>query len=127
MLCPVETVGTHLLVELHGCCAEQLNNRGELQELIVKAAQVAGATVLGQVFHPFSPHGMSGVVLISESHLSIHTWPEYGYVAVDFYTCGQTCDPLAAAGFLKEALGASRMDVLPVKRGQLGQTPSLTV
>lgn len=123
----METVGTHLLVELHGCCSKQLNNCTELQDLVVKAAQVAGATVLGQVFHPFSPHGMSGVVLISESHLSIHTWPEYGYVAVDFYTCGQTCDPFAAADFLKEALGASHMDVLPVKRGRLGKTPSLSV
>lgn len=81
------------------------------------AALFAGATIVDERFHSFEPHGVSGVVVIAESHLTIHTWPEYGYAAVDVFTCGDQIDPQDAASFLKDALGAQRYTVQTLKRG----------
>ncbi len=88
-----------------------------VREMMVSAAQEANATVIETAFHRFQPHGVSGVVVIQESHLSIHTWPETGYAAMDFYTCGDHTDPWAAAQFAARALGAESMLTTEVKRG----------
>lgn len=84
-----------------------------------QAAEVAGATVLKTAFQDFNPQGVSGVVVIAESHLTIHTWPEHGYAAVDIFTCGSTVDPWRAARFLKQQLEAAEMDVRDVPRGMM--------
>src|ERR1700754_4035838 len=89
------TNGKHLLVEYKGCLPAVLNDVGRVKLLMEEAARAANASIVTSVFQPFEPQGVSGVVVISESHLSIHTWPEYGYAAVDFYTCGTT-NPRAA-------------------------------
>lgn len=86
---------------------------------MTEAAVVCGATVVQKNFHHFSPYGVSGVVIIAESHLAIHTWPEYGYAAVDLFTCGATCDPKAAYDYLQEALGAGSAFYSELKRGLL--------
>jgi len=80
---------------------------------------ISGATALNSTFHKFSPHGVSGVVVISESHFSIHTWPEYGYCALDIFTCGTEIKSEKALDFLKEELGAGSISVTEVKRGIL--------
>ena len=85
----MDTRGRHLLVEYHGCAEGLLDDLAAVEALMNRAAVAANTTVVASVFHPFQPQGVSGVVVIEESHLSIHTWPEYGYAAVDFYTCGQ--------------------------------------
>jgi S-adenosylmethionine decarboxylase proenzyme len=69
------------------------------------------------VFHRYNPHGVSGVIVIAESHISLHTWPEYGYAAVDFFTCGEAVDPYKAHDYLKDKLGASAAQVNEVRRG----------
>jgi S-adenosylmethionine decarboxylase proenzyme len=84
-----------------------------------QAALAAKTRVVASVFHPFKPQGVSGVVVIEESHLSIHTWPEHGYAAVDFFTCGNG-DPIAAHEFLKSGLQASNYEMIHVDRGALG-------
>ncbi len=84
-----------------------------------EAARRSGATIVEDVFHLFNPHGISGVVVIAESHLSIHTWPEYGYAAVDLFTCGDDIHPERAFEHLKEQLGAQNYSVMELKRGVL--------
>ena len=92
---------------------------------MTKAAKKSGATVLETVFHLFNPHGISGVVVIAESHLAIHTWPEYGYAAVDLFTCGDDVDPWVAFDFLKKELKAQYSSAMEMKRGQLEEVDSV--
>ena len=82
-----------------------------------EAARVSGATIVESVFHRFQPHGVSGVVVIAESHLAIHTWPEHGYAAVDFFTCGADIDYWRAHDFLKKAFAAGDSEVKELLRG----------
>ena len=82
-------LGNHILVEFMGCIPEVMNDVSVIEEAMVSAAEIARATVINSTFHHFSPYGVSGVVVIQESHLAIHTWPEYGYAAVDLFTCGE--------------------------------------
>lgn len=114
-----DVVGTrakHLLVEYHGCDRRLLDDPGAVAALMRRAAEAAGARVVAEVFHPYRPHGVTGVLVIEESHFSVHTWPECGYAAVDFYTCGE-CVPENADQVLREGLGAERTEVLLVRRG----------
>ena len=115
----MNALGRHLLVELHDCDKEALNDLGLIRDVMVKAAIDCGAVVLGESFHRFSPQGVSGVVIIAESHLSIHTWPEYGYAAVDIFTCGTFVNPEKAAEVLIEKLGSKNHSVMEIPRGVL--------
>jgi len=115
----LNALGKHLLLELKECDKEVLNDLSFLRSAVVTAANESGATVLGDSFHPFRPQGVSGVVIIAESHLSIHTWPEYSYAAVDVFTCGDSVDPEKAAGVLIEKLGAKNHSIVEVQRGLL--------
>ena len=110
-------LGRQLLVEYYNCSPQNLNDVDYIREMMYEAAIVAGATVVGKVFHRFSPHGVSGVVVIAESHLAIHTWPEYNYAAVDLFTCGDDVNPYDAFEFLKNAFHAAHFDVREIKRG----------
>ena len=113
----METLGRHLLAEYHGCLPEVLNDLKSIENLMNEAAVAAGATVVQSAFHLFRPHGVSGVVIVQESHLSIHTWPEVGYAAVDFYTCGDA-SPETAHAWLANGLKATRCDLMIINRGQ---------
>ena len=115
----MNALGRHLLVELHDCDKEALNDLGLIRDVMVKAAIDCGAVVLGESFHRFSPQGVSGVVIIAESHLSIHTWPEYGYAAVDIFTCGTFVNPEKAAEVIIEKLGSKNHSVIEIPRGVL--------
>ena len=115
----MDTLGRHLLVEYFGCNPELLDDEDGIRTLMRGAAKAAGATEVAVVFHRFSPQGVSGVVVVEESHLSIHTWPEYGYAAVDFYTCGE-CDPRRGHVHLMRGLGANEAEIMQVDRGLRG-------
>jgi S-adenosylmethionine decarboxylase len=115
----LNALGRHLLVELHDCDREVLNDLDLIRDVMVKAAIDCGAVVLGNSFHRFSPQGVSGVVVIAESHLSIHTWPEYGYAAVDVFTCGTSVNPEKAAEVLIERLGSKNHSTMEIPRGVL--------
>lgn len=112
----MDTSARHFLVELFGCDPERLNDAEALRALLRAGAEAAGARVVAEVFHPFAPHGVTGVVVIEESHLSIHTWPENGYAAVDFYTCGDVRPPRAIE-LLSSQLRAQRVELLEIARG----------
>ena len=115
----MNALGRHLLVELYDCDREALNNLDLIREVMLKAAIDCGAVVLGESFHRFSPQGVSGVVVIAESHISIHTWPEYGYAAADVFTCGTSVNPEIAAQVLIEKLGSKNHTLNEIKRGVL--------
>jgi S-adenosylmethionine decarboxylase proenzyme len=115
----LNALGRHLLIELQDCDKEKLNDLGFLRDAMLAAAVDCGATVLGESFHHFSPQGVSGVVVIAESHLSIHTWPEYGYAAVDVFTCGTSVEPGKAVEVLVEKLGAKSHSLMEIPRGLL--------
>lgn len=115
----MNALGRHLLVELQDCNREVLNDLSFLREAMISAAVNCGAVVLGDSFHHFSPQGVSGVVVIAESHLSIHTWPEFAYAAVDIFTCGTAVKPERAAETLIDKLGAKNHHSREIPRGIL--------
>ena len=107
----------HTLLELHGCAAAALNSPVGLKELLLEAVRRGHGTIVTDVFHTFSPHGVSGVVVIAESHVAIHTWPERGYAAVDIFSCGTKLDHAAIRDWIREGLGADRVEVRELTRG----------
>jgi S-adenosylmethionine decarboxylase len=115
----LNALGRHLLVELHDCDREALNDLDFIRDVMVKSAVDCGAVVLGSSFHRFTPQGVSGVVVIAESHISIHTWPEYGYAAVDVFTCGTTVQPDKAAEVLIDSFKSQNHSIQEIKRGIL--------
>lgn len=99
-------VGKHCILELYGCNPARLDDEAFLRSVISSAVQQAGATLLHMISHHFEPQGVTTLALLAESHLSIHTWPESGYAAVDVFTCGDHTMPERACGVLCRALGA---------------------
>lgn len=96
---------------------EALNNVEKLEQAMRDAALAATATILSSSSHFFSPHGVSCVVIIQESNLCIHTWPEFGYAAADFFTCGSDVNPWKSFEFLKAFLKAEKFSCMEIKRG----------
>ncbi len=115
----MKALGCHIVAELSLCDPEILTDLDRVQKAMVAAAEIANAEVREVAFHRFMPHGVSGVVVISESHLSIHTWPEIGYAAVDIYTCGAHTDPAEALNYLFREFGSSTMTTTTIQRGLL--------
>ena len=115
----MHALGRHLLLELKDCNVEVLNDLDCLKRCLHDAAEQIGATVVNECFYEFSPHGISGVLVISESHLCIHTWPEHGYAAVDVFTCGNSVQPKKAAEIIISKLGAKNYSILEMQRGIL--------
>ncbi|MDP4145694.1 MAG: adenosylmethionine decarboxylase [Bacillota bacterium] len=113
----MNALGRHILAEIYGCDQSLLNDKDEIEKIMVESALKAGAEVREVTFHKFSPQGVSGVVIISESHLTIHTWPELGYAAVDVFTCGDRINPWDACNYMTEYLKATSMTASEVKRG----------
>ena len=113
----MNALGRHLLLELLDCDADAINSLEAVKGALIEAAKRAQATIVDVVFHEFNPFGISGVVVIAESHLSIHTWPEYRYAAVDIFSCGEVLQPEIAASYLVEQFGAARASVVEMQRG----------
>lgn len=111
-------LGRHILIELYECEHSSLNDVPFVEQALRAAALAAGATVLGCHFYRFQPHGVSGVVVIAESHLSIHSWPELGYAAVDLFTCGPNMHPERATAALSQSFSAGRMELRELVRGE---------
>ena len=110
-------MGRHLLIELFDCDFGAIASLEAVKSNLVEAAKRAHATIVDVVFHEFNPFGVSGVVVIAESHLSIHTWPEHRYAAVDIFSCGDILQPEIAAHYLVEQFGAERTSVVELQRG----------
>ena len=113
----MKSLGRHLIAEFYDCDRERLDEVDAIEFHMKQAAYEAGATIVDTSFHRFLPYGVSGVVVISESHLTIHTWPEYGYAAVDLFTCGEHVDPWKAFSYLKKYFNSQRAHVVEHLRG----------
>lgn len=110
-------LGNQLIAELMDCDPVVLADVDLIRGHMLEAARIAGCTIITQAFHHFSPMGVSGAVIIAESHLTIHTWPEYRYAAVDVFTCGDAADPGLAVDTLVRALLCQRSTLTAMQRG----------
>jgi len=115
----MKSLGKQLIVELYGCDRTLLDDPIHSERILVEAINRSGATIIQPFFHHFSPHGVSGVVVIAESHIAIHTWPEYGYCAVDIFTCGSQVKPELILDYISSEFRAREVSVMEVKRGTL--------
>ena len=112
------SLGRHIVAELYNCSLDKIDDVDYVEKSMIKAADKAGATIINSTFHHFSPYGVSGVVVIQESHLAIHAWPEYQYAAVDIFTCGTEVNPWIAYDYLKKAFEAGHGSAMEINRGQ---------
>ncbi len=113
----MNAVGTHLLLELRQCNPRLLDDLEFVKETMVAAAKLMDAQIIGESFHRFKPQGVTGVLAIAESHLSIHTWPELDYAAADIFTCGLSQDPRAAAQVIIDRMESKDSSIQIIKRG----------
>ena len=113
----MDTMGRHVIAEMWDCNIDILNDMGKIEQIFVDAALKSGAEIREVAFHKFAPQGVSGVVIISESHLTIHSFPEHGYASIDVYTCGDTIDPNVACDYIAESLDSKRLERVEVPRG----------
>lgn len=113
----MKTIGEHYIVEASGCDPEIIGNVERVQHIFAKSAEKANVQVWAVSFHRFPPNGVSGVIVISESHLSIHTWPEHKYAALDIYTCGEHSKPEDAVNYILEEFKATSVHISEITRG----------
>lgn len=113
----MRALGRQLLVELHDCHAATLKKVDAVRDALTSAAKAARATIVGVAFHEFSPFGVSGVVIIAESHISIHTWPEHRYAALDIFTCGDSVIAEEIVRLVAEQFRCKSPTSMEVKRG----------
>ena len=110
--------GEHYLIDFHDCDPNLIKFADPIRKIVLRAAKECGATILQQFFHQFEPEGVTGVVMIAESHISIHTWPENGFAAVDIFSCGEM-RPQVAVDIMREDFRARESILKHVVRGQL--------
>lgn len=115
----MKALGNHLIVELYNCDPELIDSLDYVKSVMIRSADISGATIVKDVFHRFSPQGVTGVIVIAESHFSIHTWPEYGYCSVDIFTCGERIDSEKALTYIKDKFKSQSISVSEIKRGLL--------
>ena len=118
----MNVLGIQLMLELKDCNRKLLDDLPYIKDTMTRAAREVGANIIGESFHQFHPHGVTGILAITESHLCIHTWPEHGYAAVDIFTCGTSSKPLRAAKLLIERLESKDPSVTEHKRGVVSQS-----
>ncbi|AEE14179.1 S-adenosylmethionine decarboxylase proenzyme [Thermodesulfobium narugense DSM 14796] len=113
----MEAIGMHYIVEASGCDPAIIGDPVRAREIFLAAAKVANMDVKAVHFYKFFPSGTSGVVVVSESHISVHTWPENGYAALDVYTCGEKAQPEKAVEFILQAFRVRHAHITEVQRG----------
>jgi S-adenosylmethionine decarboxylase len=116
-------LGIQGVVDLYGCHQSLLKKAPRVEKILLAAARAIKATVVCSKFHEFNPFGVSGVVVIAESHMAVHTWPEFGYAAVDIFTCGDKLKAKMAARYLAQRFGATKFSVREIHRGRINTTP----
>jgi S-adenosylmethionine decarboxylase len=110
-------LGNHLIVECHGCDSELLKDTFQLEELLKKSALTANATILHSFFHKFDQgEGVTGIIALAESHISIHTWPEHYYMAIDIFMCGE-CDPNISVNYIVDNVTMTHINKKLIERG----------
>ncbi len=112
-----KTLGLHILADLYGVEASKIDHVEDVKALLEGAVKYAGLSKLSSHFHQFYPHGATGIILLEESHISIHTWPEHGYAAIDVYTCGGKEKTFKAMEYILKVLKPKRVDEKIAERG----------
>lgn len=115
----MQALGTHIIIDCYECDAKKLDDIKYLETLLVEAALRAGCEIREVIFHKFAPQGVSGVIIISESHISIHTYPEYRVAMIDIFTCGNKADPNKALQLIIDGLICNNYNIAYHKRGKL--------
>ena len=110
-------LANHQIVEFNDCKEAKINNSDFVRKIFLEAAKLGNATIVNECFHEFSPYGITGVLVIAESHISIHTWPEYKYAAVDIFSCGNKVDYNKIIDYLKDKLKCKSYTSKSIKRG----------
>jgi len=124
----LSTLGKHIILEMWGCCKDTIDNVEVVKGILVKATESVKATLVDVVCHRFSPYGVTGVAILAESHIAVHTWPEHGYAAADIFICGSAINPRDAASYMTEAFYAKETSFLELKRGDfVSRTPQMAV
>lgn len=113
----MKALGRQILVEFYDCNSDVINDVSQVESILLEATRASRASIISHNFHKFSPHGVSGTVVIAESHVAIHTWPEYNYAAVDIFTCGETIDPWIIQDYIKTSFEAQNVSSMELKRG----------
>ena len=116
----MDVLGTHVLLELRDCDAQLLDDLSYIRQELLRAASAVDAHVVGESFHQFTPQGVTGILSIAESHISIHTWPEHRYAAADVFTCGDRTMPERAAALIIDALRCQDPQITQIRRGLNG-------
>lgn len=116
----MDVLGTHVLLELRDCDPELLDDLSYIRQELLRAASAVDAHVVGESFHQFTPQGVTGILSIAESHISIHTWPEHRYAAADVFTCGDGTMPERAAALIIDALRCRDPQITQIRRGLSG-------
>ncbi|TAK35519.1 MAG: adenosylmethionine decarboxylase [Chloroflexota bacterium] len=111
----MKSIGRHMIMEMWGCSG--LNSTDIVEQALREVTEAAGAVLLDLIVRPYTPQGVTGVAVVSESHVMIHTWPEYSYAAVDVFTCGKKAYPAAAMPILKRLFSPERVQVMEMTRG----------
>ena len=106
----------HSLIEFGGCDAEALGRSDLIRPVLIEAVRAGGGTIVAEMFHDFSPHGVTGVIVIAESHVAIHTWPEHRLAAVDIFSCSERLEQRVVQEVLYERLGATEVHAREVDR-----------
>jgi len=117
----VKSVGRHLILELWGC--QNLNSTEIVERALRDVVQACDLTLIGLHVYPFIPIGVTGVAVVAESHVMIHTWPEHGYAAVDVFTCGERANPEEALPLLREHFSPERVQIMEISRGIISAAP----
>ncbi|MCS7262099.1 MAG: adenosylmethionine decarboxylase [Aquificaceae bacterium] len=117
-----KTLGLHILADLYGVHPDLIDRVEDVRQLLESAVKIAGLTKISSHYYQFQPHGATGVVLLAESHISIHTWPEHGLATVDVYTCGDPSKAYRAMDYIVSSLEPSRVDKQVHERGLVGRS-----
>jgi S-adenosylmethionine decarboxylase len=120
--CPPAPVGVHCILELYNCPTDLLNDIEFIKQTLEEAAKTAQSTLLDKIAHQFTPYGVTALALLAESHISIHTWPENGYIAADVFTCGEHAKPIEACEYLARSFKAGKHLLMKLPRGQFSPT-----
>lgn len=115
----MDTLGKHIILEMWGCSKNVIDSIDQVKDALTKTAEAAKANLVNVVCHRFSPYGITGVAVLAESHISVHTWPEYEYAAVDIFICGSVVNSQDAASYITQAFHAKDISLLELKRGDL--------
>ena len=111
--------GYHLVIDLFGCNFNQLEDTEYIIEMLEKLAEILDTTIITKAFHKFHPQGFSGALIISESHITIHIWPEDGYIGIDIFTCSKCFDSEKVVAYLKENLIFEKVEIKEMLRGKI--------